>query len=412
MSRTLQNLETKLPRPKTVAEAIEMDSRLSYIPIPVEVQEQIASDPDITNATFEYDLEKYQLQEEIIQQIRRYKIRDHQNAQLIVYNDEATINYPVKAVSALFHPIPLTDVWKAAVDRLGEPIEERATNQAIIVQFAPVSTHYKKDGTITPEDYDIRPTIAFSYNFAERSFQLGFVVGVFFCTNQIFTFFGDSRIVHNIHKINAHEFTIEGAMDKLMENVTRLEELIEKAQTTPLPEYAIPVLYWRGARGQVRVLELIYEAHAKKCVEKEGVGNLTLWDGIMNITYVSTHETPNYNSAVDMSTIAGQTMIEIGKLLPDDYVRGLGWYMQHKRRTEDQYWKQELPIFQRISLIPLMNYVRQLLTELVNEAETIAEEEHWTDDLLKLTDKTIGPKTQSPEPITGQIPITYLDEEE
>ena len=41
MSRTLTTLEKKLPRPTTVAEAIEMDSRLEYIPIPKGVQQSI-----------------------------------------------------------------------------------------------------------------------------------------------------------------------------------------------------------------------------------------------------------------------------------------------------------------------------------------------------------------------------------
>lgn len=367
MSNTLQVLEKKLSKPTTVAEAIEMDSRLEYISIPVDLQQEIISIKDMDIVIYE----GLTMNADVLKQIRRYQVKDVSNVQLIIYNDPDGSRIVLKAVSGVFHPIPLQEVWEKAVERLGEPIEEKATNQAIIAQFSPVKTKYLQNGLIADTDYEVKPTIAFSFNFAERSFQLGFVIGVFHCTNQIFSFFGDSRIIHNRHKIQAADFTVESALNKLMDNLTRLEEIIEEAQKTPLPDYATPILYWKGSRGQTKVLEGVYAQHAKLVVKK-GQENLTLWDAVMNLTWVSTHEVANYNSSVDMSMVAGQTLIKMGSLVPEDYIKGLGWYMEHKRRTTGQTWKDELSIFQRVNLVPLMKHSRTVIQSQIDVAETIA----------------------------------------
>lgn len=367
MSNTLQVLEKKLSRPTTIKEAIEMDSRLGYVTLPVDLQKEIVEDKEMETVIYN----GLTMTSDVLKQIRRYQLKEISNAQLIVYTDEDNEKTVVKAVSGVFQPIPLKDVWIKAVERLGEPIVEKATNQAIIAQFEPVMTKYKQDGTIADTDYEVKPTLTFSYNFAERAFQLGFVVGVFHCLNQIFTFFGDSRIIHNRHKIAHNDFSIEKAIDNLMLNLTRLEEIIKTAQCTPLPDFATPILYWKGARGQTKVLEQVYEQHAK-LVAKKGKDELTLWDAIMNLTWVSTHQIGNYNSSVDMSMVAGKTLLDIGELLPEDYVKGLGWYMEHKRRTSGQTWKQEAPIFQRIDLVPLMNFTRAVINKQARETEVIA----------------------------------------
>jgi len=391
MSRTLTTLEKKLPRPTTVAEAIEMDSRLEYIPIPKGVQELIHSEDETVETSFEHDEKTYVLDEAVIKQVSRYTIRENENAQLIVYNDPDDGTHEViRAVSALFRPIPLAEVWKKAVERLGEPIKEIQTSQAIIAQFEPVLTKYSKEGEVLDTDYEVFPTIAFSYNFAEKSFQLGFTVGVPFCANQIFTFFGDSKIVHNVHKINAKDFTIEAALDTLMKNLTRLEELIEKAQTTALRLYEAPALYWKGVRSQTKPLELVYGQHYEM-IAKKGEGNLTLWDAIMNLTWVSTHDIENVNSSVEMSTVAGKTLIELGEVLPDEYVKSLGWYMEHKRRTTGQTWKDQPSIFQRINLVPLMSHTIAVIEAAIQsiwDQQNRDEEERQQAEDIKTADST------------------------
>ena len=391
MSRTLTTLEKKLPRPTTVAEAIEMDSRLEYIPIPKGVQQSIQSENETVETSFEHNENTYVLDEAVIKQVSRYTIRENENAQLIVYNDpEDGTHEVIRAVSALFRPIPLAEVWLKAVERLGEPIKEIQTSQAIIAQFEPVLTKYSQEGEVLDTDYEVFPTIAFSYNFAEKSFQLGFTVGVPFCANQIFTFFGDSKIVHNVHKINAKDFTIEAALDTLMKNLTRLEELIEKAQTTALKLYEAPALYWKGVRSQTKPLELVYGEHYKMIALK-GEGNLTLWDAIMNLTWVSTHDIENVNSSVEMSTVAGKTLIELGEVLPDEYVRALGWYMEHTRRTTGQTWKEQPSIFQRINYVPLMSHtiaVIETAIQTIWDRENRDEEERQQAEDVEAADAT------------------------
>jgi hypothetical protein len=384
MSRTLTTLEKKLPRPTTVAEAIQMDSRLEYINIPKEVQEEIVEKIDevgLKSIGFEYNDKTYTLDETILKQVSRYTVRANEHAQIIVYNDEDGTHEVIRAVSALFRPIPLKEVWAKAVERLGEPIKEIATSQAIIAQFNPVLTKYSQSGEVLDTDYEVFPTIAFSYNFAEKSFQLGFTVGVPFCANQIFTFFGDSKIVHNVHKINAKDFTIESALDTLMANLKTLEEIIEKAQKTALPLYEAPVIYWKGCRTQTKPLELVYEQHFGM-VSKKGQGNLTYWDAIMNLTWVSTHDIENVNSSVEMSTVAGKALIEMGELQPDDYVKATGFYMEHKRRTTGQTWKDQPSIFQRINLVPLMSRAVAVLEAAIQAI--------WDADVKKEEDRRIA----------------------
>lgn len=360
--QTIQKLETRLPRPETIEQAIEMDSRLEYWPVNKQVHANIKNDPGMQSHVFMDML----LDREILKQLRRYSISTGESPQIIVYRDDDG-PVPIKAVSSLFYQIPLEKVWEKAVDRLGEPVEEKATNQAIIAHFEAQTTHYKENGMEVPEEYEIRPTVAFSFNFAERAFQLGFVIGVMTCENQIFTFFGDSKVVHNRFKIEHRGFSIEGALDKLMNNLTKLDEIIAKAKETPLPLYATPAIYWKGAHGQQKTIEKVYEAHAKMVVKKGGSQEITLWDAVMNLTYVSTHQTPNINSAVQLSTRAGATLINMGSLVNDDYVRALGYFMHGKRTTLGQTWQKEAPFFQRVPLDDLMYHVAEILTDELHE---------------------------------------------
>lgn len=360
--QTIQKLETRLPRPETIEQAIEMDSRLEYWPVDEWIHKQVKNHPEVASHTFMDMI----LDREILKQLRRYAVKTGESPQIIVYRDDDG-PVPVKAVSSLFYQIPLKKVWEKAVERLGAPVEEKATNQAIIAHFEPQTTHYAENGVEVPEEYEIRPTIAFSFNFAERAFQLGFVIGVMECANEIFTFFGDSRVVHNKHKIQHHGFSIDGALDKLMENLTRLDEIIAKAKSTPLPMYATPALYWKGARGQQKTIEKVYVEHAKLVVKNGGADNLTLWDAVMNLTYVSTHQTPNINSAVQLSTRAGATLINMGSLQNDDYVRALGYFMHGKRTTLGQTWQKEAPFFQRVPLVDLMFHVGEILADELHE---------------------------------------------
>lgn len=414
MSKTLQVLEKQIPKPTSVAEAIELDSRLEYLQLPAELHNQVLKDTKMKTAKVQIEDYSLTLDKEILEQLRRYKYRDGATPYIIVYTHQKE-TVVVKAVSALFYPIPLTEVWDAVKAKFGDPIEEKATRQAIIAQFAPVTTKYKRDGQIAAEDYEVKPTIAFSYNFAERSFELGFVVGVFSCTNQIFTFFGgDTRFVHNVHKIEAKGFTVESAINNLMEQLKTLEEVIEKAQETPLPLSAAPVLYWKGSRGQTSVLEKVYDEHAKLAVKKAGADQLTLWDGIMNLTYVSTHQIENYNSAVDMSMRAGSLLLQIGQLLPEDYVKALGFYLEHQRRTKDHYWKKELPLFQRLNLIPLMRQTMGIIDDLVITAEKSEEEASKASITENTTTIEVDGKTVIIEDIVTEDidPEDYEEDEE
>lgn len=371
MSRTLQVLEKK---PSSVEEAIELDKRLLYHKISAEIHKEIIDDPLLTKANIVVHGVSVTLEENILEQLREYKYREDNSPSIILYTDPEWIalSYlPIRAVSALFHPIPLSQVWEAVVKKFGEPVEEKATRQAIVALFKPVKTKYKVNGDVAPEDYEVRPCIAFSYNFAERSFEMGFVVGVFNCMNQIFAFFGgETRFIHNVYQVEAKGFTIETAIENLMNQLTTLEDAIEKAQNTPLTGFGAPVLYWKGTRAKTRVLTKVYEQHDLLCQIKGGSDKLTLWDGVMNLTQVSTHQIPNYNTAVDLSMAAGSLLLKTGHLRPYDFVKALGYYLEKKEKTKFQQRTQETPIFQRINLLPLMHYSIAVIDSLFRKEET------------------------------------------
>lgn len=406
MTTALTILKKTLPKPTTIAEAINMDSKLSYHSISDELFQYVIKTDEkellakqetvfLSDKHPDYSF-KVDVSADILSQIKRYSERPEGNPKLILYQDQSEC-IVIKAVSALFAQIPLAEVWKTAIKHLGEPISEKPTNQAIVAQFTPVYTKYKQGGAMVEKEYQIHPTIAFSYNFAERAFQLGFVVGVVQCANQIFCFFGDSKIVHNIYKIEKQGFQIDGAISNLITNVTRLEEIIAEAQNTPLPAFAVPALYWKGSRQQARVIEKVYAEHARLIVKK-GTSELSLWDGIMNLTFVSTHETPNYNSSVDMSSVAGKLLIDLGKLEPDDYVRALGYYMFNKRKTAAQATREnETPFFHRVKLASLMNHVADILEMLI------------TDEYQTETD-TVVAEVFDDKPIVEPVPTIKVQE--
>lgn len=373
MSRTLEVLEK---RPSSVKEAIELDSRLRYEKISAETHKAIIDDPLMTRATIAVAVEERKpsdsysiqvtLEEDILEQLRGYKYREDNCPSIILYTEPNWEDFfpaytPIRAVSALFHPIPLSQVWEAVVKRFGEPVEEKATRQAIVALFKPVKTKYQEDGEIAPEDYEVCPCIAFSYNFAERSFEMGFVVGVFTCTNQIFAFFGgETRFIHNVYQVEAKGFTIETAIDNLMNRLTILEDAIEKAQNTKLTAYGAPVLYWKGTRGMTGVLKKVYEQHDLLCQIKGGADKLSLWDGVMNLTQVSTHQVPNYNTTVELSMAAGTLLLKTGHLRPYDFVKALGYYLEKKEKATFQQ-RQDSSVFKRINLLPLMDHTSLLL---------------------------------------------------
>lgn len=332
----MQTVATKIPKCKSVAEAINLDNSLEYVTIPKDFHKRIVEESKVNN-DLTYNWEGYHLDESITAQIARYTPRIEGSPKLVIYN-----NRPVKAVSSLFQRIPLQDVWEAAVKKLGEPISEQATNQAIIAQFAAISTNYKRSGEYTPEDYEIRATIAFSYNFAERSFMLGFVAEAFFCTNQMFVFDPtiSVKVVHNVYQMK--DFNLTSSVDSLVtDRLKTLEAKIGEAQTTPIHSHDILPYYWKSSGSKGSYLAKVWDQHQKNQPQ-------TIWDAAMNLTWVSTHQTQNYGSAVDMSAKTGQFLVKGMKLHDDDYVRALGWYMQKQRETarvkewSDRNWLDEI----------------------------------------------------------------------
>lgn len=391
MTTVIQTIEdVSIPKPETILEAIEIDSRLEYRAIPEKLHTFILEN-DVEGKTFAFEFhhegEEYvvKLDDNITKQIKRYQKRDEGAPRIILYvQPESGRRIPIRAVSSLFVQIPLGEVWEKAVAKLlpdlkedespFDHIKESVINQAIIAQFPQISTKYKQDGTYDDyEAYEVYPTIVFSANLAERAFQLGFTIGVMTCTNQIFCFFGNSRIVHNKYKIESADFSIEGAIDTLLDNLVTLEETIEKAKTTPLAEWFHPVLYWKACKGQARNLEKTFDEHAKLVVSK-GQEKLTLWDGLQAITTVSTHEVANFNSSVELGTRAGQLLLTLGKFEDDDYINALGYYLLNKRKSLGQEaWKKETPFFQRVYVLPLMIKTALILREAIILQEAIFE---------------------------------------
>lgn len=335
MADTMQVLEKKLPRPKSVAEAITMDSALDYTPLNAVLYNKVTQDTEIVEVEFEGMI----LRESILNQIRQYKQRSEGFPKIISYD-----GYPVRAVSSLFKKIPLEDIWREATGILGEPIVEQATSQAIVTQFSPVFSNYDRSGNPTQEHHELKPTILFSYNFAERSFQLGFVIGVFQCANQLFFFCSSmkTRIVHNVYQMA--NFNLKRSIKSFADNFQTVESMIEKSQTTAIANYDVPVMYWKSMAGTQRYLKKVFEEPTPK----------TQWQAMMNVTKVSTHDTSNFNVGFDISTRCGQYLCKTGSLFPDDYVLSLGYYMRAMRRSEDDFWR-------NIKLNPLKGKVRELV---------------------------------------------------
>lgn len=325
----------RVPKVTTIAEAIRLDEELVYEVVPPHTHTRILADETIGSVK----LETNWIPEPIVQQLREYKPRSEGCPKVIFYRNE-----PVRAVSGLFKRIPLQDVWEETTKRLGEPIEEKPTNQAIIAQFEKQVTKYKRNGEIGKEDYEISPTVAFSFNFAERSFWLGYIIGVFYCTNQIFLFgaAGSGRVIHNLYHMK--DFSLEKSLDTLLNGFRTVETMIADSQKEPLPDHAYPALYWKGMHGTVSYLDKVFEQPKPE----------TLWQGIMNLTYVSTHEVENFNVAFDKSRAAGMLLAGKGKLFTDDFVRALGFYLHLKRITPERAFLEQL------NLEPMKKYVRLL----------------------------------------------------
>ncbi len=349
----MQTVTTKIPKCKTVAQAIDLDNALEYVTIPKEFHKKIVVESKV-NDNLTYDWEGYHLDESITAQIARYTPRIDGSPKLVIYD-----NRPVKAVSSLFQRIPLQSVWEAATKQLGEPISEQATNQAIIAQFDPIRTKYTRSGEITAQDYEIRATIAFSYNFAERSFMLGFVAEAFFCTNQMFVFDPSIsvKVVHNVYHMKG--FDLKDSINSLVgDRLKTLESKIEEAQSTALQKFDVLPYYWKSSGSKGSYLAKVWDQHQKNFPQ-------TIWDAAMNLTWVSTHQTQNYGSAVDMSSKAGKFLVQGMKLHPDDYVRALGWYMQKQRETarvkewSDRNWLDEIGSLMK----PLKTKVGEVIAE-------------------------------------------------
>lgn len=350
MSKTI----LKIPKPKNVKEAIELDSQLDYLNVPYDIHKEIHNDKN--KEIQKLDLHGLYQSQEIIDQIRGYTPRIDETAKIIYYKDQ-----PLRAVSGLFRRIPLAEVWEIATAKMGEPVEEFPTTQAIVCQFAAVSTKYQRDGSIAPEDYDLKPTIAFSYNFAERSFALGFVVGVFFCSNQMFLFFeGGVKVVHSKHHLK--KFNLKDSIENLVGSVKTVEQKITEAQTTPVEDYQAPVLYWKGTSARPSYLKPVWEQHNKHVTS----GNpATMWSAMNHITWVTSHRIPNKTTSFDMSSKAGNLLYSMGILYKDDYVRSLGFYMKAKREAAGFGDKADNWL-DTVKLDPLKDQVSKIILESLN----------------------------------------------
>lgn len=313
---------------KTVQEAIDMDKSLQYVSLTPPVFERILEDKDES-----LDYEGLDLTKSILGQVREYKRRPEGVPQLITYKGKV-----IRAVSALFRPIPLEKVWNNTLSVLGNPISERAISQGIVTEFEPVHTHYDRSGQRKEAEYELKPTVVFAYNFAERSFQLGFCVGVMTCTNQLFFFCAEfrTRIVHNVFHMRKQDFKLEESIKQFKDNWTTVEKLIEGSKEKPVEEYDVPVMYWKASNGTQSHIKKMYETHLQKTPEGEPLvvngksvykEPQSLWDITMNTTNVSTRM-DNFNVGFETSSRSGNFLCANHNLKPHDYVLGLGYYLK------------------------------------------------------------------------------------
>lgn len=374
-----QQYKIKLPKPKSIQDAIDMDSKLSYDAIPVELYRDIVADRIETVTFMGMHLDK-----RIIQQIKGYRMQTHgtRTPQIISYEGE-----PIKAVSSLFKEIPLGKIWNATERVLGQPKSEKMVSSGIVAQFEPVGTHYSRSGQRQEAEYDVTPTVVFGYNFAERSFGLGYCVGIMTCQNQLFFFCAEYRtkIVHNIFHMEKQGFSknqeqkVAETIERFKDNWQTVEKVIEDSKTKPVQPYDVPVLYWKAGGGYATYLRDMYDQHRVK--DEEGHLKLddngkvifkqpqSYWDICMNVTAVSSHQVGSFNQAFDMSSRSANFLCKKHHLNGYDYVLSLGSYMRAKAISSDDFWEE-------VNLEDLKTHVRGLIPprpEISEDAQHVQE---------------------------------------
>lgn len=341
----------RLPKVTNVQEAIDMDSSLVYQPLPRPLFEDIKADK-VEEAEFEGMV----LDKHIIAEIKNYSLSTSGTPQIITYKEQV-----IKAVSALFRPIPLRDIWDNTVGVLGEPISQKPISQGIVCQFPSVHTRYGRGKQETEKEYELKPTVLFSYNFAERSFQLGFCVGIMTCANQLFFFCSEfkTKIVHNVYHMK--NFKIGESIHQFKDSWKTVENLIEASKTRPVEDYKVPVMYWKSSNGTATHIKNMFEKHFERneagTVVKENYPK-TLWDVAMNTTFVSTHQIDNFNVGFETSYRTGNFMCKNHNFRPHDFVLSLGYYMRSMDNSNDETWNDVRPY-----LKPLKGHVTDIIAE-------------------------------------------------
>lgn len=327
-------------KPSSIEEAIKIDNALEYVSVPPHIYEAI-----VTDSKEEVSLNGVPIVGKLRSQIAGYKPREEGCPKVIFYEDK-----PIRAVSALFRRIPLHELYNTAVEILGEPAQTYVTPQAIICRFNPLDD--RVEGLEDEGDFELSPVISMSLNFAERSLSLGFVVGVFFCANQLFWFGGQfkNRVVHNVHKMK--DFNIKEYLEVFAANYEWAKDVLMASQRTTVTVSEMTVYYWKAGKGRIdHVVGMLKRDHP-----------ITLWNVIMNISAVSTHEISNFNTAFGVSTEAGG-LLET-KLADFEYVAALAWYME---KHDDLTMKGVYPPYLEQSMDVLKLRVRELIEEKVSD---------------------------------------------